>query len=57
MKADSVSGIKSGGKLEFGVSATLFGKPRSLELSLDFPPSIENMAESVWDSIKSDVGL
>lgn len=57
IKADSVSGVKGGAQLELGVSATVLGDATSLSLDLTWPPSADGILDSVWDHIKSDLGL
>lgn len=57
IRASSVSGVDAGAMLEFGVSGELFGKVRSFDLKLQFPPSVDGILSAVWSSVKSDVGL
>jgi hypothetical protein len=53
IKAESLSGVNKGGELELKAAGIFFGKHRSWDLTLPFPPSIENIAAAIWTDIKN----
>lgn len=57
ISAGSLAKVKDGAKLDIGIKGIILGDHFDWQLTIDFPPKLDDIVSNTWDKVKDHIHL